>query len=72
VIDFFVEAAAAGYAAETQKRIQTSPSAEILEPMAVALQMYLGEQVDVALEIQEVAKDVVKRIKVRREEMKES
>ncbi|MFQ5571796.1 MAG: hypothetical protein ACE5G0_19120, partial [Rhodothermales bacterium] len=68
VIAFFVDAAAAGYVAEALKHIQASPSAEILEPMAVALQLYEGEQVDVALEILEVAKDVVKRIEARKEE----
>ena len=44
--------------------IQSSPSVEVLETMAVALQLYQGDQVDVALEIQEVAKDVVERIEV--------
>ncbi len=67
IIAFFIDAAAAGFAAEALACIEASPCAETLETMAVALRLFQDETVDVALEIREVAKDVVERIEARRE-----
>ncbi|MCC6698917.1 MAG: ATP-binding protein [Candidatus Hydrogenedentes bacterium] len=61
--------AAAGHGREVLDLIQASPSAPFLEPLIVALQMYLGEPVKAPVEIVEVAKDIVKRIELRRERM---
>ena len=69
-IELFVGLAAAGYGKETLRILQDSPSAELLEPLVVGLRLYLGEDVKVAAEIMEVARDVVKRIEERREELK--
>lgn len=70
-IDFFVAAAAAGYTEEALQCIQNSPSTEALEPMIVALKKDQGEDLTVATEIEEVAKDVLERIESRREERSE-
>ncbi len=67
IIAFFIDAAAAGFAAEALACIEASPCAETLETMAFALRLFQDETVDVALEIREVAKDVVERIEARRE-----
>jgi tetratricopeptide (TPR) repeat protein len=64
-----VNLAAAGYGREALKVLQESPSAKILEPLVVGLQLLVGEDVKVAAEIMEVGKDVVKRIEQRRDEM---
>ena len=72
VVTFFIGAGAAGYAAEALALIEASPSALSLEPLTVALRLYQGEPADVALEIQEVANDVVKRIKARQKAMQEA
>lgn len=66
LIKFSVSAAAAGYASEMLRLLEESSNAEALEPLIVALQLYLDKQIDVALEIEEVAKDVVKRIEAKR------
>jgi hypothetical protein len=39
-----------------------SPSAKHLEPLIVGLKLFIGEKMKVAVEIREVANDVVKRI----------
>ena len=43
--------------------VRDSPSAELLEPLEVGLRLLLGQEVRVAVEIREVAEDVVKRIR---------
>jgi tetratricopeptide (TPR) repeat protein len=63
VVDLFVTAAANAYADESLAAIRNSPSSGVLEPLVVGLRMYLGEEVSVAKEIEEVAEDIVKRIR---------
>ena len=64
-IALFVEIAAVGYAKEALGILVQSPSEKHLEPLVVALRMFTGEEVKSAVEIQEVAKDVVKKIEAR-------
>ncbi len=64
-ITLFVELAASGYAKEALGILVDSPAEPHLEPLVVALRLYIGEEVRSAVEIQEVAKDVVKRIEAR-------
>jgi len=61
-IRLFIELGAAGYAKEALGILTDSPSAKYLEPLVVGLKLYLGEKIKVAVEIMEVANDVVKRI----------
>ena len=68
-IDMFVGLAAGGYGHETLKILRESPSAKILEPLVVRLQLFVSEDVKAAAEIMEVARDVVKRIEERRDKM---
>jgi hypothetical protein len=67
IISFFVDAAATGYTGEGLKLLKESPSAVVVEPLIVGLQLFLGEKVNVAQEILEVGKDVAKRIQERQE-----
>ncbi len=64
-IELFVALAATGYAKEALGILENAPSRKHLEPLVVALRLYIGEDVKVAVEILEVAKDVVKRIEDR-------
>ncbi|HEX7243900.1 MAG TPA: tetratricopeptide repeat protein, partial [Longimicrobiaceae bacterium] len=66
VIDFFVDAVAAGNGGEVLRVIQTAGAEEALEPLVVAIRLMNGAQIDVAREIVEVAKDVAQRIEERR------
>jgi len=66
-INLFVELAAKGYGKKALEILQKTPCAGILEPMIVALRLYAGEDVKVAVEIVEVAKDIVKKIEGRNE-----
>ena len=68
-ITLFVRLAASGLGREGLEILQASPSAEILEPLVVGLQLFVGEDVNVAAEIMEVGRDVVKRIEESCEEM---
>ena len=68
-IDLFVGLAARGVAKEALKILEESASCEVLEPLIVGLRMYLGEDVQVATEIMEIGKDVVKRIEEQRDEL---
>jgi tetratricopeptide (TPR) repeat protein len=68
-IDLFIELAASGVGQEALKILQESPSAKILEPLVVGLQLFVDEDVKAAAEIMEVARDVVKRIEQRRDKM---
>ncbi|MEI6756587.1 MAG: hypothetical protein FDX18_03500 [Chlorobium sp.] len=65
IIELFVELAASGYAKEALGILVDSPAEPHLEPLVVALRLYIGEEVRSAVEILEVAKDVVKRIEAR-------
>jgi len=62
-ISLFIELAAKGGAASAMPILRKSACAEILEPLVVALRLYVGENVKVAAEIEEVAKDIVARIR---------
>ncbi|MBF0465287.1 MAG: AAA family ATPase [Nitrospirae bacterium] len=55
--------AAVGCAKEALEMITESPHANLYEPLICGLRMYLGEDVTTAVEIREIGKDVVKRIK---------
>lgn len=46
-----------------------SPVAEAVEPLVVALRMDQGEEVEVAQEVEEVARDILARIQTRRDEI---
>ena len=64
-IEFFIAAAAAGYAAKVLDILRGTAAAEVLEPLVVGLRLLSGEKVQVAKEILEVGKDVEKRIRSR-------
>jgi tetratricopeptide (TPR) repeat protein len=64
-IDLFVRLAAAGWGKQALDLLQRSPSAHLLEPLVVGLQLYLGEDVVAAAEILEVGRDVADRIRSR-------
>ena len=68
-ISLFVELAAHDYAKEALGILKDSDSAKILEPLVVGLQLFVGEEVNTAVEIMEIGKDVVKRIQKRREKI---
>jgi len=61
--DFLIQAAAAGYTREALNALSTSKGAEMLEPLLVGLQIYLGETPKVAKEIHEIGQDVAERIR---------
>ncbi|MDR3557435.1 MAG: tetratricopeptide repeat protein [Syntrophobacteraceae bacterium] len=67
-ITLFVDLASSGYAKESIELIENSPAAGHLEPLVMGLKLYNGEDVKTAVEILEVAKDVVKRIENRKKE----
>lgn len=67
-IDLFVDLAACGQAREALQVITDSPSYEQLEPLAVGIRLFLGEDVKVAAEIQEIGHDVAQRIERRAKE----
>ncbi|MEW6518106.1 MAG: tetratricopeptide repeat protein [Thermodesulfobacteriota bacterium] len=61
-IELFVGLAACGQAKEALDLLENSPAAKHLEPLIVGLKLFMGEEVQTAVEILEVAKDVVKKI----------
>ncbi|MEI6652755.1 MAG: tetratricopeptide repeat protein [Chlorobiaceae bacterium] len=61
----FVKLAALGYAPEALSILVGSPAEKHLEPLVAALRLYTDEEVRSAVEILEVAKDVVKKIEER-------
>jgi tetratricopeptide (TPR) repeat protein len=65
VVDFLIDAVAAGHGKEVLQLISESGSAETLEPLVVALRRMDGKDVDVAREILEVANDVQRKIEAR-------
>ena len=69
ITDLLIDLASVDRARETVRILRQSPVANQLEPLEVALRMYIGEEVNVAQEIAEVAKDVVDKIKQRRAEL---
>ena len=62
--------AASGYAKDALGILEKAARKKHLEPLVVALRLYTGEDVKVAVEILEVAKDVVKRIEDRKQMLK--
>ncbi len=64
-IEQFVTLAALGYAPEALRVLVGSPAEKYVEPLVAALRLSLGEEVRSAVEILEVAKDVVKKIEGR-------
>lgn len=60
--DLFVYLAASGQARGALQVVTNSPSYEQLEPLAVGIRLFLGEDVKVAAEIQEIGRDVAQRI----------
>ncbi len=70
IIQFFVDAAAAGQAAQSLEVLEKSPHAGKFEPLVVGLKMMLEKEYRAPQEVVEVAKDVVKRIKERRKHLK--
>ena len=62
-IRLFVELASHGYAKEALNLLENSPSAKPLEPLVVGLRRFLNQDVKSAIEITEIADDVVRRIK---------
>jgi len=61
MVTLFAELVAADCATEAYRVLRDSESATVLEPVLAALRMHLDEPVHVAVEIAEVAKDVLKR-----------
>jgi len=61
MVTLLAELVAANCAREACRILGNSESAAVLEPALVALQMFLGDEVHVAVEIVKVAKDVLKR-----------
>ncbi len=70
-IDLFTHLAALGAGKEALRVLQDSASAGLLEPLIVALRIYVGEEVQVATEIHEVALDVMERIEEYKKEAEE-
>lgn len=70
-VSLFGEFAAMGFGKEAIEVLEKSESAKVLEPLVVGLRLYLGEDVKAAVEIMEVAKDVVKRIEERRKQIED-
>lgn len=70
-IALFIDLAASGYAKEALGILVNSPAEKHLEPLVVGLKLYIGEDVKTAVEILEVAKDVVKRIEERKQKRKQ-
>ncbi|MGA7641212.1 MAG: tetratricopeptide repeat protein [Syntrophobacteraceae bacterium] len=66
--DFFIGAAASGYAKDILTLLENDPSPSILEPLVAGLQIFLGEEPVIAQEILEVGRDVAKRIEVRKQQ----
>jgi len=68
-INLFVDLAAGGRGSEALELLRKSPSAELLEPLVVGLELLVGEEPRAATEIMEVAGDVLERIQHRRDEL---
>jgi tetratricopeptide (TPR) repeat protein len=68
--DLFVELAARGEGRRALQILLESPSRDQLEPLAVGIRIFLGEDVNVAVEIKEIGSDVARRIERRRDELR--
>jgi tetratricopeptide (TPR) repeat protein len=71
VINFFVEAAAAGQAEGALHTIKDTKAESAMEPLSVALKILTNIPFRAPQEVIEVAKDVVKKIEKRAKELKE-
>jgi len=71
VMEFYIEAAAAGKAKEALAAIEGTEAEKAMEPLVVALKMIAGTPCRPPQEVEEVAKDVVKRIEERAQQRKE-
>jgi tetratricopeptide (TPR) repeat protein len=69
VISLFVELAAYGYAEKALEILVSSETQRHFEPLVAGLHLYCGQEVRTASKILEVAKDVVKRIEARKQEL---
>jgi tetratricopeptide (TPR) repeat protein len=65
MVILFKELVEAGCSAEAYHSLCNSQSAVALEPIAIALQKYMGKDVHVAPEIDDVANDVLKRFQIK-------
>lgn len=63
VTDFFISAAANGYAREATAILDLQGEAAVLEPLRVGVRLFLGEQPSVAQEVLDVGEDVAKQIR---------
>ncbi|NQU39434.1 MAG: AAA family ATPase [Lentisphaerae bacterium] len=63
MVALFAELAVAGYADDANRILLNSPSSTVLEPVGVALKMFLGEETSVAPEIEQIAADVLATFK---------
>ena len=61
--------AAAGFAEEALQKLLASEGADALEPLAVGLQIFLGQNPERAQEILEIGQDVAERIRQRQAEL---
>lgn len=64
-ITLFVELTASGWVDDALALLENTEAALHIEPLIVGLKLYRGDDVKSAIEIQEVAQDVVKRIEQR-------
>ena len=67
--ELFIELSARGEAKRALQLLIESPAAKELEPLAIGIRLFLGENVKIAAEITEIGYDVAKRISQRQEEL---
>jgi hypothetical protein len=65
-LDFLIEAVAAGHEVNVVRRIKDADLEEAFEPLITAVRYLSGAELDVAREISEIARDVVRRIQQKR------
>ena len=65
MVTLFAELVRSGCAAEAFNILMDSKSATTLEPLRVAIQIYMGKDVSIAPEIAEVVKDIIEQLKKR-------
>ena len=61
--EFLIMAAARGEGERVLKAIDDASAASALEPLKVGVELYLGKEISLAQEIQEVGKDVADQIR---------
>jgi tetratricopeptide (TPR) repeat protein len=65
VIDFLIDAVAAGCGPRVAQLVRDSENTQMFEPLEVAIRRLNGEEINVAREISEIAADVMQRINLR-------